>query len=94
MFSIELKMSSLLYLGIRIFSKSFSIFFLVAFIKSLASGIIIAHNHPSGNLNPSQPDINLTKKVKQAGNTMDVQVLDHLILTKDSYYSFADEGIM
>lgn len=67
---------------------------LAAAIKSLASGIIIAHNHPSGNLKPSQPDINMTKKVKQAGNTMDVQVLDHLILTKEGYYSFADEGIV
>lgn len=67
---------------------------LAAAIKSLASGIIIAHNHPSGNLQPSQPDISLTKKVKEAGKTMDVQVLDHLILTKDGYYSFADEGLM
>ena len=61
-------------------------------LKSLATNIIIAHNHPSGNLNPSPEDIELTKKIKETGNLMDITLLDHLIITKDSYYSFADEG--
>ncbi|MDC3220639.1 JAB domain-containing protein [Flavobacteriales bacterium] len=65
---------------------------LAAAIKSLASGIIIAHNHPSGNLNPSQQDINITRKIKEAGQTMDVKVLDHIIITRDGFYSFADKG--
>lgn len=59
-----------------------------------ASSIILAHNHPSNNLKPSQNDISLTKKLKNAGNLLDVQVLDHLIIGNDSYYSFADEGMM
>jgi len=63
-------------------------------LKSLATSVILAHNHPSGNLNPSQSDITLTKKVKEAGNIMDIQLLDHLIVTKDGYYSFMDEGNM
>lgn len=63
-------------------------------IDSLASAIILCHNHPSGNLKPSQPDIDLTRKIKQAGNSMDILVLDHLIITEDGYYSFADEGIL
>jgi DNA repair protein RadC len=59
-----------------------------------AVGIIVAHNHPSGNLKPSQADIDLTRKLKQAGDLMDIKVLDHLIITEHSYYSFADKGNM
>lgn len=57
-----------------------------------ASSIILCHNHPSGNRNPSQADIDLTKKLKKAGETLDILVLDHLIIAENSYYSFADEG--
>jgi len=63
-------------------------------VDSLASAVILAHNHPSGNLNPSGADIELTKKIKSALCLLDITVLDHIILTKDSYYSFADEGMM
>jgi DNA repair protein RadC len=66
-----------------------------AAIKGNASGIICAHNHPSGNLNPSESDTRLTQKLKEAGNLMDIQLLDHLILTtEDNYYSFADNGLL
>jgi DNA repair protein RadC len=64
-------------------------------IKANASGIIVCHNHPSGNLNPSESDIKITQKIKEAGNLMDIQLLDHLILIMDdSYYSFADNGLL
>jgi DNA repair protein RadC len=58
------------------------------------SGIILAHNHPSGNLKPSQADIQLTKKLKQGGEMLEISVLDHLIYTDDGYFSFNDEGMM
>ncbi|MGE5457943.1 MAG: JAB domain-containing protein [Methanococcaceae archaeon] len=64
-----------------------------AAIKANASGIICSHNHPSGNMNPSESDTRLTQKLKDAGNLMDIQLLDHLILSTDgAYYSFADNG--
>jgi DNA repair protein RadC len=63
-------------------------------LQGLASGIILAHNHPSGNLNPSQADIDLTKKLKEAGRFLELPVLDHIIVTSEKYYSFADEGIL
>lgn len=56
-----------------------------------ATGIILCHNHPSGILQPSDADLQLTKKVKQAGEQLDVKVLDHVIVTNSGYYSFADE---
>jgi len=59
-------------------------------VDSLATAVILAHNHPSGNINPSNEDIALTKKIKQALQLFDTNVLDHIILTEDSYYSFAD----
>ena len=59
-----------------------------------ASGLILAHNHPSGNLKPSQEDINITKKVVEGGKLLDIKILDHLILTADGYYSFKDEGLI
>ena len=63
-------------------------------IKGNASEIIIAHNHPSGNSNPSESDQKITQKIKEAGNLLDIQLLDHIILTPESeiYISFADEG--
>ena len=63
-------------------------------INSLATGIIIAHNHPSGNCKPSEADIKLTKKFKEALQLLEVYVLDSLILTGTSYYSLADNGDM
>jgi DNA repair protein RadC len=63
-------------------------------IELLASGIIVCHNHPSGNLNPSESDTKITQKIKEAGNIMDIQLLDHLIVTDKSYYSFADNGLI
>jgi DNA repair protein RadC len=54
--------------------------------------MMVAHNHPSGNATPSQPDINITRKLVQAGDVLEVKLLDHLIITAESYYSFADEG--
>ncbi len=59
-----------------------------------ASSIILCHNHPSGNLKPSEADIKITKKIKEAGDIMDIKVLDHIIVSETSYYSFADEGII
>ncbi len=63
-------------------------------IEYLASGIIVCHNHPSGNLNPSESDSNITRKIKDAGNLMDIQLLDHLIISEKDYYSFADNGLL
>lgn len=59
-----------------------------------ATSIILAHNHPSGNLNPSAADKQLTQKLKIAGESLDIKVLDHIIVTEKSYYSFADEGLL
>ena len=64
-------------------------------LKCLASGMIMCHNHPSGNTDPSESDLKITQKLKDAGTLMDIQLLDHIILTPDgSYYSFADEGTL
>jgi DNA repair protein RadC len=63
-------------------------------LESGAVGILLCHNHPSGNLKPSEADIQITKKVKTAGKSLDINVLDHLIITQNGYYSFADEGIL
>ncbi|PIQ47484.1 MAG: hypothetical protein COW03_15010 [Cytophagales bacterium CG12_big_fil_rev_8_21_14_0_65_40_12] len=63
-------------------------------LEDFASGIILVHNHPSGNLKPSQADIKLTEKLKNAGNLLDIPVLDHLIFTDDGYFSFADESML
>ncbi len=59
-----------------------------------ATSLILAHNHPSGNLNPSEADKQLTSKLKIAAESIDIKVLDHLIVTEKSYFSFADEGLM
>lgn len=63
-------------------------------LKSNANGIILSHNHPSGNTNPSEVDIQLTKKIKDGCELLDINLLDHIIVTSQSYYSFADEGII
>lgn len=63
-------------------------------LKTLASGLIIAHNHPSGNLKPSEADIGLTKKIKQSAKLMDIELLDHIIISDEGYFSFVDEGIL
>jgi DNA repair protein RadC len=63
-------------------------------IECLASGLIVCHNHPSGNLNPSDSDSKITQKIKDAGNLMDIQLLDHIIISGRDYYSFADNGLM
>ena len=62
-------------------------------LESGATGLILCHNHPSGSLMPSSADKEITKKLKQAGDNLDVKVLDHLIITETKYYSFVDEGI-
>lgn len=59
-------------------------------LKANASKIILAHNHPSGNLRPSQSDTDLTIKMKEAGRFLDIMVLDHLIITNEGYYSISD----
>ena len=63
-------------------------------VELLASGIILCHNHPSGNLNPSDADSKITQKIKEAGSFMDIQLLDHLIISDKDYYSFADNGMI
>lgn len=63
-------------------------------LDHFATGIIVAHNHPSGNLKPSSEDIHITKKIKEAGVLMNIQLLDHLIITQNSYLSFADENLL
>lgn len=59
-----------------------------------ATGIILSHNHPSGTLRPSEADKQLTKKIKLASESLDIKILDHLIITEKAYYSFADEGVL
>ena len=66
----------------------------MAALKSNASFIVIAHNHPSGNLKPSRQDEELTGKIKEGGKFLDLPLLDHLIVTTEGYYSFADEGLL
>lgn len=63
-------------------------------VEYLASGIIVCHNHPSGNLNPSESDSKITNKIKEAGNLLDIQLLDHIIISEKDYYSFADNGLI
>ena len=63
-------------------------------VEALATGVILCHNHPSGNLKPSQPDIDITTKTKNALYMLDIKLLDHIILTADGYTSLADEGYM
>lgn len=63
-------------------------------LKANASSIVLCHNHPSGNLKPSDADIKITKAIKEAGKIMEIPLVDHLIITDEGYFSFADEGII
>jgi len=63
-------------------------------LKAAASGVILAHNHPSGCLQASQADMDLTKKLSAGGKLLDIQILDHIILSTEAYFSFADEGLL
>lgn len=62
-------------------------------VDNHASSIIICHNHPSGNLKPSESDLKITRNIKEAGKIMEIALLDHLIITENGFYSFADEGV-
>jgi DNA repair protein RadC len=66
----------------------------VAALKANACNLIISHNHPSWNLKPSKVDEELTQKIKQAGKLLDVSLYDHIIITSEGYFSFADEGLI
>lgn len=66
----------------------------VAALKANAVAVILSHNHPSGNLTPSQADRDLTRKATEAGRFLEITVLDHIIITSEAYYSFADEGLL
>ena len=63
-------------------------------LEKFATAVIVAHNHPSGNLKPSSEDINITKKISEGGKILSINLLDHLIITQKSYYSFSDEKIL
>ncbi|MDQ1162061.1 DNA repair protein RadC [Chryseobacterium sp. SORGH_AS 447] len=63
-------------------------------LDHFSTGIIVAHNHPSGNLKPSNEDIDITQKIKEAGKILNIQLLDHLIITQNSYFSFSDDGLL
>lgn len=66
----------------------------VAALKTKSAALILAHNHPSGNLQPSEADLKITRQLKSAGSWMELPILDHLIITEDGYYSMADEGVL
>jgi DNA repair protein RadC len=66
----------------------------VAALKANACSLLIAHNHPSGSLKPSKEDEELTQKIKCAGQFLNIKLLDHIIITEESYFSFADEGLI
>ena len=66
----------------------------IAALKANACSVILSHNHPSGNLKPSKADEELTRKIKNGGLLLDITVLDHIIMTSESYFSFADEGLL
>jgi len=67
---------------------------LVAALNCGAHSMVLSHNHPSGGLKPSDPDLKLTNKIIEAGKLLEIKVLDHIILTADSYFSFLDNGYM
>lgn len=69
------------------------ILFKIAF-EHFATGIIIAHNHPSGSLKPSTSDIQITRKIKEAGNLLNIQLLDHIIIAQNQFVSFAEENLL
>lgn len=63
-------------------------------LEDMANGIILVHNHPSGNKKPSSADLRLTKKIVEAGKLLEIPVLDHIIFTDEDFYSFSDEGVL
>lgn len=63
-------------------------------LKANAAGIVLAHNHPSGNIKPSEQDIKMTRKMVEIGKLLEMPVLDHIIMTGENYFSFADEGLI
>lgn len=63
-------------------------------VEGLATAVVIAHNHPAGTLRPSDTDIHITKKIQAALALFDIRILDHIILTETSFYSFSDEGLL
>ena len=63
-------------------------------LKTLATGLILAHNHPSGNLKPSEADKQITNKIRQAAKLLDIELIDHIIISSEGYYSFMDEGVI
>lgn len=63
-------------------------------LKGCASGLLLSHSHPSGNLRPSQADLAITRRLVEAGKLLDLEVLDHLIITSNGYYSFGDDGLI
>ena len=63
-------------------------------LKTAAVGIVLAHNHPSGNLKPSRADELLTRRIQEAGNLLDIQLVDHIIISRNGYLSLADEGLL
>jgi len=65
-----------------------------AAVESLASSVVLCHNHPSGNIKPSEQDIQITKKLAEAGKFLEIPILDHVIVSESGYYSFADEGMI
>lgn len=69
------------------------VIFTIALVSN-ARGIILAHNHPSGNLKPSEADIAVCRKIKEGAQLLDIKFLDNLIITTEGYYSFAEEGLM
>src|SRR5690606_21670618 len=65
-----------------------------AAIDQFATALVIAHNHPSGNLKPSTEDVKITKQIAEAGKILSIQLLDHVIIAQNSYFSFADESML
>lgn len=63
-------------------------------LDNFTAGLILSHNHPSGNLNPSESDKKLTQKILEAGQLLDIHIIDHIIISGDGYFSFSDDGIM
>ena len=63
-------------------------------IEHLATSVVVAHNHPTGNLTPSQPDISITRRIKEAGDLLDIKLLDHLIIGEDAFFSFSEQGLL
>ncbi len=63
-------------------------------LELLSCSIIVAHNHPSGNLSPSKADLSITEKIEKSGSFLEIKLLDHLIITQNGYYSFSDEGLI